>query len=231
MKRPQLHDEPVLDDVDATGSAPARGPDSMTNQRGLIQVSGMGARHLVRSLVITCALFGASLAACSGKTLDLGTARGAQGGSEPDDEIDAGPAEVDVSPPPSPLSRHMTVDDVPCVVTSERSGAREWPIWALFIEGTCGTLGGVHIFVESSAQIPYPQACGIATAVDVSTEPDGDGGFVGSYRAGFSQGSCTLTTGPSSTLPNTGLSFTANVVSPHDASRVRRISFRAEDTP
>ncbi|MBX3208921.1 MAG: hypothetical protein KF764_28070 [Labilithrix sp.] len=191
----------------------------------------MGARHLVRALVVTCAMLGASLAACSGKTLDLGTARGAQGGSEPDDEVDRSRADVDAPPPPSPLLRHLTVDDVPCAITSERVGGRQWPVWAFLIEGTCGALGGVRILAESSAQIPYPQACGIATTVDVSTGADGDGGFGGWYIAGFSQGSCTLSTGPSSTLPNTGLAFTANVVNPHDASRVRRISYRAESSP
>ncbi|MBX3208922.1 MAG: hypothetical protein KF764_28075 [Labilithrix sp.] len=177
-----------------------------------------------RWLSLASAASWALVVACSGKTLDLGTARGAQGGRELDDEVDASAADLGAGS----LSTRLYVDDVPCVLT--REGRPQGPgAWRLQLDGTCGAIGAVLILVESDSEILYPQSCGIATSIYSWLDSDGDAGVV-AYEAGFSHGSCSIASGPSATTPDAGVAFTATVVDGR-GGRSRRLSYRAEGAP
>lgn len=178
-----------------------------------------------RWLPLASAVSWVLLVACSGTTLDLGTARGAQGEGELDEGVDASAANgPDVGAGSLPTG--LYVDDVPCVLAREGRPQGQGA-WRLILDGTCGAIGAVGILVESHGEILYPQSCGIATSIYAWLDSDGDGGVMG-YEAGFSRGSCSITSGPSASMPDAGVAFTATIIDGRGGSRSRRLSYRAE---
>ncbi len=124
----------------------------------------------------------------------------------------------------SVLPLGLVVDGVACTSTVGGTGA-PWPNWQLTIEGDCGALGTVRGVVGSSASIPYPQECGIATSVSWGMDGEGDAGTL-YYVATLGKGSCTIESGPSDKEPNAPLVFHATLIHAFNPSLHHVISYR-----
>ena len=195
---------------------------AMTNSKGSHQVEVMSHfRAVLRSL-----LFASMIFACSGKTLDVGSASQAGVGGDSDAEAaDAGALEGDVPPPGG-----LTVDDTPCVITQQGGGGAEWPAWSHPLQADCGLLGHVRVVAESNASVPYPQSCSVVTSVYLGMDAEGDAGTL-SYEARLGRGSCQFDSGPTLADPSTGIAFVATTVHASDRARSHRISYRAANAP
>jgi len=140
--------------------------------------------------------------------------------------------DVYVPPPGDSLS----VDGMPCWIIDTSGETREWPQWGISVLASCPVLGSVHVRIDSYANIPYPQSCSVATTVRMYLPWGGlsDGGEAGApsyFEAGYSDGSCTVTSGPTMLTPTRALEYTAVV---EDASGIafgHFIYFRADGLP
>lgn len=167
--------------------------------------------------------------ACHDETLDLGRSdRDAT--NSPDTAPGPGPAETG-----GELPLGFWIDGISCPEVKAYSGsAYNWPAWQIHLLGPCPDLGlgsgDVSAIVVGRADLPYPQACSVATRIDFGLPPDSDGGGT-TFSADVTRGSCTLGSGPTTANAATPLAFDAVVARSDDPTRTHHLTYRAERGP
>ena len=162
------------------------------------------------------------------------------------DILDASPdvswPPIDASTPDSwvpPTGDSLFVDGMACSTIDTDGQTREWPHWAITVEAHCPTLGYVRVRVDSYANIAYPQTCSVATTVQLhlpwgGVVPDaGDAGWGGTslFEAGYSDGHCTVASGPTMVAPARGLELSALVEDVYGSGLTHFVYYRADDAP
>lgn len=160
--------------------------------------------------------------ACTGRTLDLGY-----------DDPAATTDNVDATDDVDAAFAGLVVDDEICTIASENvtSSSAEWPAYQLVVKATCGRYGRFLMYLESRADIGYPQACGALTRVSAGTETESDAEVLALTGAGAlltasadgTRGQCTIDAGPTQTTPNAALALNATVADV--AGRSHRIRY------
>ena len=106
----------------------------------------------------------------------------------------------------------LTVDGMPCTAPTSQlttmTGA-DGKTWSFTLHSTCGAVGSIDVIVTSTDDVPYPQACGARTLVQMST---GSGAMPTTFES-TGGGSCAIESGPSTSHESAQVSFQANLVS------------------
>jgi len=126
-------------------------------------------------------------------------------------------ASVDDGGPPTPVAdalapSGLTVDGMPCTAPTSQlttmTGA-DGKTWSFTLHSTCGAVGSIDVIVTSKDDVPYPQACGASTLVQMSV---GSGAMASTFESSGS-GSCAITSGPSTSHESAPVSVQADLAS------------------